>query len=100
MFNVAARRTRRESDALSISRVDSLIGLIRNIDNGIPQEGRPEIISRKVLPRDYKALLRRLESSDNDISGFFHSALRYVRGNYVQINDPVIKETKLLTKTI
>ncbi|KAI0425102.1 hypothetical protein F5Y09DRAFT_322529 [Xylaria sp. FL1042] len=77
VFNVATRRTRREREALSKSRVDNLIGLIRDIHNCIPQEGRSEVITRKLLPGDYKALLERLGSSDNDISGFFHEALRY-----------------------
>jgi len=85
IFNVASRRTRREREALSTSRVDNLIGLIRDIDKGIPQEGRPEVITKKILPSDYRALLARLESSDNDISGFFHEALRYVRVNYARI---------------
>ncbi len=52
-----------------MSRVDTLIGLIRNIDKGIPLEGRPGIITKKILPGDYGALLGRLENSDNDISG-------------------------------
>ncbi|KAK5635394.1 hypothetical protein RRF57_011106 [Xylaria bambusicola] len=78
IFNVASRRTRREREALSTSRVDNLISLIRDIDKGIPQEGRSEVITKKLLPGDYKALLARLGNSDNDISGFFHEALKYV----------------------
>ncbi|KAI0965863.1 hypothetical protein F4678DRAFT_467159 [Xylaria arbuscula] len=74
---MASRRTYRDREALSISRVDNLIGLIRDIDKGIPQEGRPEVIMKKILPGDYKALLARLGNSDHDISWFFHDALRY-----------------------
>ncbi|KAI1292970.1 hypothetical protein F5Y03DRAFT_374947 [Xylaria venustula] len=77
IFNVASRRTRREREALSKFRVDSLIGLIRDIDKGIPQEGRPEVITKKILPGDYNTLLAKLEDSDDDISWFFHEALRY-----------------------
>ncbi|KAI1426090.1 hypothetical protein F5Y12DRAFT_794818 [Xylaria sp. FL1777] len=77
VFNVASRRTCREQEALSTSRVDNLIGLIRDIDNGIPQEGRPEVITKKILPGDYRALLISLGNSDDDVSGFFHEALRY-----------------------
>ncbi|KAI1746981.1 hypothetical protein F4782DRAFT_522883 [Xylaria castorea] len=76
-FNVASQRSRRERKALSKSRVDRLVGLIRAIDKGIPQEGHPEVITKKILPGDYKVLLDRLDGCDNDIFGYFHEALRY-----------------------
>ncbi|KAI1346385.1 hypothetical protein F5Y01DRAFT_298020 [Xylaria sp. FL0043] len=77
VFNVANRQTRREREALSTSRVDNLISLIRDIDNGKLQKGRREVITKKILPGDYRALLARLRISNSDISGFFHEALRY-----------------------
>ncbi|KAI0444691.1 hypothetical protein F4803DRAFT_572683 [Xylaria telfairii] len=77
IFNVAARQSCREREALSRSRVDRLVGLIRDIDNGVPQEGSPEVITKKILPGDYRVLLDRLEDCDSDIFGCFHERLRY-----------------------
>jgi hypothetical protein len=79
LFNVAARRSRRERDALSKARrVDGLIDLVRDIEKGVPQGGQ-EVITRKILPTDYRTFLERLETSDNDIFGYFHEVLRLVR---------------------
>lgn len=72
IFNVAARRSRCEREALSRSRVDRLVDLIRDIDNGVPQEEDLEVITKKILPGDYRILLDRLEGCDSDIFGLFH----------------------------
>ncbi|KAI0112385.1 hypothetical protein GGR51DRAFT_556965 [Nemania sp. FL0031] len=74
---MATQRTHCEEEALSMARVDRLINLIRDIEQGIPQEGFPEVITKKILPGDYRALLERLKSSDKDISGYFHERLQY-----------------------
>ncbi|KAI0460574.1 hypothetical protein F5B21DRAFT_452332, partial [Xylaria acuta] len=77
IFNVAGQRSRSRREALSRSRVDRLVGLIRDIDKGVPQEGDPEVITKKILPGDYRVLLDRLDGCDNDIFGYFHEKLRY-----------------------
>lgn len=60
------------------SRAERLVRVIEDIQHETCVE-RNEVISRQLLPEDYRDLLVEVDERDQDFQDFFHRDLRYVR---------------------